>query len=125
MASKLSRTRLARYVATELQNGNSGVIRELAAYLIDEGRTSETELVLRSIYDELERDGIVLAEVTTAHGIDTDTKAAIKQLLGARQLELREQTDKSVLGGLRVITPSRVLDATLRNRLTKLHERKV
>lgn len=125
MAARLSRTQLARYVAKQLQAGDKTVIQELAAYLVDEGRTGEIELVLRSIYDELEQSGIVIADVTTAHGLDGTMKAEIKQLLGAEQLELREHKDASVLGGVRIATASRVLDATLKNRLTKLHERKV
>lgn len=125
MAVRISRTRLARYVADQLQTGNTDVVRELAAYLVDEGRTGETELVLRSIYDQLERSGIVLADVTTAHGLDADIKSTIKQLLGADQLTVREHSAPEVLGGIRISTASRTLDATLQHRLTQLHERKV
>lgn len=125
MSTRLSRTKLARYAATELLDGNTGVVRQLAAYLVDQGRTGETELVLKSIYDELEASGVVLADVVSADGIDASVKAEIKRLLGAKQLVLNERVDPSVLGGIRVDTTSRVLDATIKHRLTKLQERKV
>lgn len=125
MSLRLSRTKIARHAAQQLAAGNTQVIREIAAYLVDEGRTGEAELVIRSIYDELERDGIVVADVTTAHGLSADVKQQITKLLDARQLEIREHSDEQVLGGIRVQTPSRILDATVQNRLRKLRERKV
>lgn len=125
MSTRLSRTKLARYVATELLGGNSGVVQQLAAYLVDEGRTGETELVLKSIYDELEQSGVVSADIVSADGIDANVKDEIKRLLGAKQLILNERTDPSVLGGVRITTTSRVLDATIKHRLTQLQERKV
>lgn len=125
MSIRLSRTQLARHVAGELQAGSSDVVKQLAAYLVVEKRVGELDLLLRSIYDELERDGVVVADVVSAQGIEAGVKDQIKQLLGAKQLVLNEQTDSAVLGGVRISTPSRLLDATVRHRLTKLHERKV
>lgn len=125
MSIRLSRTQLARHVARQLQAGSSDVVKQLAAYLVVEKRVGELDLLLRSIYDELERDGVVVADVVSAQGIEAGVKDQIKQLLGAKQLVLNEQTDPSVLGGVRISTPSRLLDATVRHRLTKLHERKV
>lgn len=125
MQGKLSRSKLADYVATQLQAGNRQVIRELAAYLIETGRQREAELIIRAIYDRLERDGIVLAEVTTAEKLSSDVVDEIKSLTGATQLEVVEHVDPTILGGIRVETPSKLLDATLARRLTMLRERKI
>lgn len=125
MSQRISRTKLARYAADQLTSGNRAVIRELAAYLVDSSRTGEVDLVLRAVYDELETRGIVLADVFSANKIDADTKSAIKSLTGASQLEIREHISGDVLGGIRINTASRVIDATLKNRLMKLRERKV
>lgn len=125
MSQRISRTKLARYVASELLLGRRAVIRELAAYLVDTGRTAEIDLVVRAIYAELESAGVVMADVTTAHRLDQAAHQAIKQLTGAKQLELHQSISSDVLGGIRVSTPTRVLDATLQNRLMKLRERKV
>lgn len=125
MSIRLSRTQIARHVAKQLQANSSDVVKQLAAYLVVEKRVGELDLLLRSIYDELERDGVVVADIVSAQGIEAGVKDQIKQLLGAKQLVLNEQTDPAVLGGVRISTPSRLLDATVRHRLTKLHERKV
>lgn len=125
MAHRISRTKLAQHVVDELVAGNDAVVRQLAAFLVDSGRTSEVDLVVRCLLDELEERGVVLADVTTAHKLDDDVKAAIKQLTGAKQLEIREHLSTQVLGGIRIRTASRVLDATLENRLMKLRERKI
>lgn len=125
MSSALSRTKIAKYAADQLKAGNSGVVRDIAAYLVETGRTREAELIVRTILDRLEVDGVVLADVTSASGIDETIRSELKQLVGARQLELREHIDPSVLGGIRFETPSRRLDATFAHRLTQLRERKI
>lgn len=125
MAERISRAKLARYVAQGLMSGKKDVVRELAAYLVEAKRTKEADLVIRAIYDELEAAGVVVADVVTAHPIDKSVREHIKQLTGAKQLELREKEAPEVLGGIRISTASRVLDATLQNRLMKLRERKV
>lgn len=126
MADKLSRTKLARYVAGQLADGSGeAVIQELAAYLVETGRTREAELVVRAIYEQLEAAGTVVADVTSAEAIDAELRTELEKLVGAKQLLAHESVDPSLLGGVLVRTPSRVLDATFRRRLNKLRERKV
>lgn len=125
MTSKLSRTRIARYAAEQLQAGNSEVIQEVAAYLVESRRTNEADLIVRIILERLEANGVVLADVTTATKLDETTKAELKRITGAKRLELREHVDPSVLGGIRIETPSRLMDATFTHRLTQLRERKI
>lgn len=124
--NKLSRTKLARYVGAEAQAGRADkAIRQLAAYLVQAGRTHEAELVIRAIYEELERAGVVIANVTSAEPIDQSVRDAVATMLKSDQISFSETVDPSVLGGIRVVTPSRLLDATFRRRLTKLREHKV
>lgn len=125
MSRALSRTKIARYVAEQLQAGNTDVVREVAAYLIENRRTREADLIVRSILERLETEGIVLADVTTATALDEAIKSELQQLTGASQLEINEHVDPSVLGGIRFETPSRRLDATFAHRLTQLRERKI
>lgn len=125
MAGILSRTKIANYAADQLQAGNSEVVRDIAAYLVETGRTREAEPIVRTILDRLEQDGIVLADVTSVSGIDETIKSELMRLVGARQLELREHVDPAVLGGIRLETPSRRLDGTYAHRLTQLRERKI
>lgn len=124
--NKLSRTKLARYVAAEVQAGRSETaIRQLAAYLVQTGRAREAELVIRAVNEELERGGVVIASVTSAEPIDQAVRDAVASMLGSSQVAFDETVDPGVLGGIRVVTPSRLLDATFRRRLTTLREHKV
>lgn len=125
MQGKLSRTKIARYVVAQLATGHSDVLREVAAYLIESRRIKEADLVVRAILDQCEHDGVVLADVTSAYALDKAMADKIAQLTGAKKLVLREHVDPTVLGGLRVQTPSRMLDATIQKRIGRLRERKV
>ena len=125
MSNKLSRTRIARYAADQLQAGNAGVIQEVAGYLVESRRVKEADLIVRIILERLEANGVILADVTTATSLDEAIKAELKEITGAKRLEVREHIDPSVLGGIRLETPSRRLDATFLHRLTQLRERKI
>ena len=125
MTGGLSRTKLASYAADRLIAGDQNVIEELAAYLMTARRTKELDLVVRSIYEALEKRGVVIAEVVTAEKLSDDLRSQIAKLLGAKQLELREHVDQNVLGGVKLSTPTKILDATLSHRLMQLRERKI
>ncbi|MCA9342211.1 F0F1 ATP synthase subunit delta [Candidatus Saccharibacteria bacterium] len=125
MTGGLSRTKLASYAADRLIAGDQKVIEELAAYLMTARRTKELDLVVRSIYEALEKRGVVIAEVVTAEKMSDDLRSQIAKLLGAKQLELREHVDQNVLGGVKLSTPTKILDATLSHRLMQLRERKI
>lgn len=126
MATNLSRSKLARHLAKELTAGRgAAAVDELAAYLIETRRTSEAELIVRSSLEYLERDGHVLAHVTTAYEVGDELKARVAALLKAQTLEIDAHIDPQVLGGIRVQTPTRVLDTTIVKQLQTLRESKV
>ena len=79
----------------------------------------------RGIHPSMYRSRLWTMRMFAGFGTAEDTNARFRELLGADQLTVREQTDPSVIGGIRVTTPSRVYDATVQHRLTKLRERKV
>lgn len=121
--NKISRSKLARFIADELQAGRGqAALQEVAAYLIETGRTREVDMVVRAVYDELETRGVVVATVTSREALDTSLTDAIKRLVGASELHLATRLDPSVIAGVRVETPSRLMDATVAHRLTKLRE---
>ena len=123
---KISRSKLARHTTRRIIDGEGqAALQELAAYLIDSRRTREADLVVRAIYEELERAGIVIADITSAEGLDSDIRTALATLIGAEEFVPQETIDQQVLGGVLVRTPSRVLDATFARRLAKLREHKV
>jgi F-type H+-transporting ATPase subunit delta len=127
MQGKISRRKLALYVAdaVEAKRKLGTVLSEVAAYLVDSKRTREAELLVRAIEDELAVRGIVIAHVVTARPIAKELEKAIETLIGAREIHLDADVDPSVIGGVRVETPGKLLDATIKRKLLALHQAKI
>ncbi len=127
--AKLSRRKLAQYVADQLLEGNVSVIRELAAFLVDDRRTKEAELVIRDIESALARRGVVIADVESAHELSKDARDAIvsfvKATTTASQVELGTSVDESLIGGFRLTVPGGVLDTTVKHSLDIIKTSKV
>lgn len=127
MAGRLSRRKLATYVAEQLVKGTPAkeVLGELAAFLVDTRRTDELELVVRDIELELASRGVVVADITTAHPLSESLKKDIKALVGGKSLQIRENIDQTVLGGVRIDLPGKRFDGTIRRKLTALKAKQV
>lgn len=120
---KISRRKLAAYVADEFRAGNGELaLRQAAAYLVETGRTRSAGLLVRDIEEALLGDGIVVADVTAARPIDELVKAAIAKLFPAGELYIRERIDPSVLGGIRVEIPGQRYEGTLKHKIDLLKE---
>ena len=120
--AKASRHDIAA-VILELSNKLTGkkLANAVAAYVVDERRTSELDAILREVNKlRNELTGIVEATVTSAYPVSDKTKKQIKALLEQDKLVINEIIDKDVIGGVRVETSERSLDLTVRNRLNKL-----
>lgn len=122
MIGRISRRKLAGYAARELTAGRpkTEVLRELAAYLQMARRTREAELVVRDIEEILAGQGIVIADVTSAHQLTDNEKSYLKKFLAAPRVDWREHVDAAVLGGVRIETPSSRYDATIKRKLDAL-----
>lgn len=122
MHGTLSRRKIARYVADTVAQGSvpETVVRELAAYVIESGRERELELIVRAIEDELEQRGVVVATVTSARPIDDTLRGELARQIDGKEVRLREIVEPGVIGGVRVQTPSRQMDATIKHKLTLL-----
>lgn len=126
MAIRLSRRKITSYIADQLAAGYQAkkLIRELAAFLVDNRRTKELDLIVRDIEYELKKRGIVLARVTSAFDLATATQQAIKKLIksqtNAKVIELKQFVDPTVLGGVKIDLPGLQMDGTVAYRLTTL-----
>lgn len=125
MAIRLSRRKIATYIADMLVNGKSKslAISQLAGFLIDSRRTKELELIVRDIEYELFERGIVIARVTTAYDLTEATRSAVDALLAGKKadkIQIEHTKDPTVLGGIKVDIPGRQLDATIIRKLTTL-----
>lgn len=128
MAS-LSRRKLSQYVADQLLAGNKNVMRELAAFLVTEGRAKEAELIVRDIESALARRGVVVANVESAHELSNGARDAIESFVkattDAKQIELSTSVDEGLIGGFRLTIPGGTLDTTVKHSLDLLKTSKV
>lgn len=129
MSAKVSRRALARYAADRLLAGEpaSKVAKAVASVLVQDKRSGEAELLLADISYELESRGkAATAQATTAHDLTDNLRSEIKDLikkaLKVDQVIINEQIDKSVIGGVRIETATRIWDKTVAHQLNELRE---
>jgi F-type H+-transporting ATPase subunit delta len=126
MQGKISRRKLAQYAVDAHAKGTlSRALQEIAAYLIESRRLRETELVVRAIEDEFAARGTVVAHVATARPLTSELQAAIMQLVGAKEISIVESVDPDLIGGVRIETPGKLLDATIKRKLLALRQAKI
>ena len=129
MAERISRRSLAEYVADRLIAGDTVVIEQLAAYLIETRRTKEVDLYVRDIEYALIDRGVVVADVTSAHHLTAETQEAVTRFLNtayaAKAVELRQSLDASLIGGINIQTADAEYDTTVKRRITNLQKMKV
>ena len=125
--SLASRRRVAKFIAKQLAGGESvsRISKILAAYLVDNKQRRQVDLFLRDIETELANEyGHLAADVTAARKLTSETKRALAEMLqretGAKKVELIEDIDPELLGGVVVKTPEAELDASLKTKLTRL-----
>jgi F0F1-type ATP synthase delta subunit len=128
MAARLSRRKIAVFVTNKILAGNHQaleVMRELAAYLVTERRTRELDLIVRDIEEMLADSGVIVADVASARPLSDAMKAEVTAMLGATSVQLRESVDEALLGGIRIDTPGKRFDGTIRHKLTALRAKQL
>lgn len=128
MARRLSRRSLALYVADHVAKGsNVPVVQQLAGYLVESRRTKELDLIVRDIEYVLSQKGNIVATITSAFDVSSETKKAIEQYIKgqtkATKIDLLSQIDPSVIGGMKINLPGYELDQTVARQLTILKTR--
>lgn len=126
--ARLSRRKIAAYFADEVVAGRD-ITKHLAAYLVESKRIREARLVVRDIEAALAERGVLLADIATSRELANDTEKTIVEYLksttGASSVTLRSHVDPYLLGGVRIETPGRQLDRTLRHQLNQLTASKI
>lgn len=125
---KLSRRKIASLWADELIAGRD-ITARIAAYLVEEKRVDEAGLIVRDTEAALAARGVVIADITSANDLSTESRAAIDAFLkikmNAETVAFRQSVDPTVIGGVRIETAGSQLDATLQKRLNQLKASKV
>ncbi len=128
MSGQVSRRKLADLVADRLLSGDTDVITQLAAYLVDTHQTRRVGVLVRDIETALARRGTVVADIASAHELSQAMSQRIRQFVrqhtGASQVVLRTHHDPVLLGGVRITTPTAQLDTTIQTKLQQLRAAK-
>jgi F0F1-type ATP synthase delta subunit len=126
---KQPRTRLSRIIADRtLKSGiTKDLSREVAAYLISEGRTSELESVLRDVQADWAQVGHVEVLARSAFPLSQDNKTEItaevrKIYPSAEAIIITEERDQDVIGGVRLSLANQQLDLTIEAKLNKFKQ---
>lgn len=126
---KAPRTRLARLVADQtLKQGVSKRFdREIAAYLLSEGRTNELDSLLRDVMNDWAEAGHVEVTARSAYpltpAIQADIRREVKKVHpGAKQIVINEVVDPAIVGGVRLNLPNRQLDLSIRSKLNRFKQ---
>lgn len=98
--------------------------REVAAYLLDTGRTGQLNSLARDMVKERVLDGIVEVTAVSAHvltdAVRADIRAQVEQLYpNAKQIIINDRVDANVVGGVRLEFPEQQLDLSVRNKLNR------
>lgn len=104
-------------------------VANLVRLLARRGRTELLPAISREFHRLLNEDrGIVEAVVTSARPLAPDDRDAVRQKVEAmtgEKVELQDEIDESLIGGLTVKIGDRLLDASIRGRLERLRQQLV
>lgn len=126
---KTPRTRIARAIAdaTLSKGADKAYAREVAAYLLAEGRVSELDSLLRDVQADWAEQGYVEVLARSAHPLSEATKQEIadqvKQLYpNAKKLVVTPIEDASVVGGVQISLSDKQLDLSVEAKLNKFKQ---
>lgn len=123
----MSRKRLARYVASQLQNGAQAheLMRQVAAYLVEHKRQHDIDFVITDIAAEMARLGTNgMATVTTARQLGANERKMVQDFAAKKMnvatVELNERIDPAIIGGIIIETPDARYDRSLKHGIEQL-----
>ncbi len=125
MPDRLSRRKIANYVADRLLAEDGQVIDQLAALLVHENRQHEIDLIVRNIHDALESRGMVVATVSSAHPLSDEIRSKVKDIIGGDKVLLREKIDETLIGGIKIDAAGKRYDGTVKYKLSELRAQKI
>jgi len=127
--SKIPRSQVASVLASQtLSSGVSKKLsRELAAYLLLEGRTGELDPLMRDIQSLWAKNGYVNATAISAHPINAGAKAKITKTVAAayphaKKIIIDERHDSAVIAGVRIELADQQLDVSIATKLNKFKQ---
>ncbi len=121
---KVSRSKLAVMIAEKLENASDtkAFSKDIAAYLLSEGRISELDSILRDVMQYRSDNGTVEVISTDAFVLSSALRENIKQVVSklypnSSKIIISEVIDPSVIGGVRLEFANSQLDLSVRAKL--------
>jgi len=101
--------------------------REIAAYLLSDGRVDELDSLIRDIIAYRASQGILEVRLTSAHQLSNQLKTEVKRLVrsykpATKTVILSEITDKQLIGGIKLGLANLQLDLSLRAKLNRFKQ---
>ncbi|USS87709.1 ATP synthase F1 subunit delta [Fructilactobacillus hinvesii] len=108
-----------------VENVQTPAVQNLLKMLFDYGRISDLAAVVaefKRLYDQ--KHGIVTATVTTAVPLSQDQHDQLAQTfakrVNAKQVQLQEQTDPDIIGGVVLRSENIVFDGSIKTKIDKM-----
>lgn len=126
MALRLSRRKLAKYYSDSLIKGidKDSVLKQLASYMIENGRKNEVNQLIEEIEYQLSLRGIITATVTSASKLNESVKNNISKIISnhtnTENVQLKEIINSDVIGGYKLEYNGFQIDNTIAKKILKL-----
>lgn len=124
-----SRAKLAdKIVQLMAKEDQKKIAKKIAAYLIENGRTSELNSLSRDVVQARKsRDSIVELTAVSSHRLSASQIEEIKRTVlkispNAKKININERIDRSVIGGVRLEFANHLLDLSVSAKLNKLKQ---
>ncbi len=100
---------------------------EIAAFLLDEHRTSELNSLLRDVSQYRADHGIVEVVAVSAFdlldNVRADITAQVREMFPeSREIIISQRLDDNIIGGVRLEFPNQQLDLSVRSKLNRLKQ---
>jgi len=119
-----ARTELAEIIGKKLKGSSSSrtLAKEVAAFLMEENRVHDLESLMRDVMAYRQDQGVVEAEVASAHPIDDSIMREVKQLIAAKyphakKIIVHQHIDATIVGGLTISLANEKLDMSIKSKL--------
>jgi F-type H+-transporting ATPase subunit delta len=132
---KTPRTRIASAIADRTLNSDQSgqkdaaksLAKEVAAYLLAEGRVGELGSVLRDVQADWAKAGYVEVLAASAHPLSADVQKNIESQIrslypDAKRVIVTEVLDPTIIGGVRLSLANQQLDLSVEAKLNKFKQ---
>lgn len=126
---KQARVKISQVIAKQALDNqlDSQSIKKIAAYLLNERRTSELSSIMRDVQEVWAEAGRIEVLASSAHDLTGELKQRINTQVrqfypNAKKIIITEIHDPSIIGGVRLNLPGRQLDLSIEAKLNKFKQ---